>query len=513
MRIWRNLAICFTLIGVSLTGLFLGCTRQISVLPTIPLNTSPTNTFTPIPPTATLTPTITPTPNGPTATFTITNTPAPPTNTFTITSTPTVTATATPTATNTPDLTLIDDFESTGGAGQDNVANIAAITDQNSVARTGYWGANSDGASVTFTPTTGYVSTTAVELSGSYSTYDQLYFTFLSGGTAYDATVGSTYTGISFYAIANSFPATNCTQVQVVNVDFVDAATSTDHYVAIPLTNTWKQYTVFYNQALSKTGSNVDPTGLSTVKFVPQSNGTTNYDADISLDDIHFTNAAAPAAATPPAANVIDNFQAVMNNTNVTGTAQIQYGAGAGGYWFAYGDGPSPNVPPYSGTEANMCPLGEPGTAFFLSAPGHTGGNSLAAHISGTETAYCGMGFWLGASNTFSNDISSYTKVAFYVRSATSTSYQFAITDEENWNGGGSCYPPNQLASALSASAAWTPVTITFSAMTTAATYSGGSCGGAPAHPVDTTQVGQMQWQPQGAGNFDLWVDDITLIP
>src|ERR1700679_3002302 len=123
MRIWRNLAACFTLTGIVLTGLFLRCTRQIAVISTVSnVNLSPSATFTV---TNTTTPTVTLTPSGPTATFTITNTPAPPTNTFTITNTFTPTSTATPTSTPTPDISLIDDFETTGGPGQDNVANIA----------------------------------------------------------------------------------------------------------------------------------------------------------------------------------------------------------------------------------------------------------------------------------------------------------------------------------------------------------------------------------------------------
>ncbi|HET9870531.1 MAG TPA: hypothetical protein VFR02_08565, partial [bacterium] len=124
-----------------LTGLFLGCTRQIAVNPTTPGGVN-TKTFTPVPPTntftVTLTPTVTPTPNGPTNTFTPTGTPTV-TRTVTNTATPTLTVTATSTAT--PDPNMIDDFE-------DNDGNIIAQGGRN-----GFWYTAND-ASSTINPST-----------------------------------------------------------------------------------------------------------------------------------------------------------------------------------------------------------------------------------------------------------------------------------------------------------------------------------------------------------------------
>jgi hypothetical protein len=521
MKFWRKSAVAFVFSGVFLTALFVGCTRQIAVnptsaflftsTPTVPLNTNtPTNTPTQ---SITPTPTITATPNGPTATptntptITQTFTPAPPTNTYT--ATPTATATSTPT----PNFALIDDFLGTGGSGSDSVSNIYAVTDQIGVARTGYWTAASDGTTA-ISSVTGYSGGTAINYTSTFSNYSQLYFTFLNPSATYDATVGGRYTGISFYAIANSFPATNCTGTQIVNVDFNDAS-AVDHYFAIALNNTWQQYTVFYNQALSEAGANVNPAALSAVKFVPLNNGIANYAVSFSLDDIQFITTAAPAAATPVPANIIDNSQAVTNNINVTGTSQIQFGGGNGGYWFDYAD---------STTASVMCPSGVSGTVFFKSSPGHSGTDtSLASHISGpAETSYCGMGFWLGTSNTWASNISAYTQMVYYVHSSNNTSYQFVMNDSTTTT----CYGGSLNTLGPMTAGGWAAVTVTYNPSnplydmgTVSMADSAGP--GTPTngcmdpaftnHKIDPTTIGQFEWQPQGAGAFDLWVDDIYL--
>ncbi|HVM32995.1 MAG TPA: hypothetical protein VMU88_07660 [bacterium] len=484
------------------------------MIPTVAGSTSPTFTFTP-PNTATFTstpsPTVTLTPNGPTNTPTATGTP---TNTFTVTSTFTVTNTATPTATATvtntptPDYSLLDDFESTGSG--DN-GQIADIKDQNNKYRNGYWfsyGSSNPGDSNTISYTgTGYASTNAVECSGAmgqqassagfgFTFSDATNVTESNGVSIYDATVGGTYTGISFYAKAASIPATNCTGTQVVQVDFVDS-NNVDHNIPIPLTTSWQLFTIYYNQALSSVGAALDATQLYQLKWVPvfdgAAGGGNNYNYDFLVDNIHLVSSAPPAAATAPGSNIVDNM------TN--GTNQIMWNGAAGGYWFTYID--------TFGT--TICPGA--GGSFFLSAPGDVGGlYPMAAHISGTMAPpgppnfpYCGMGFWMGAANSFTNNISAYTQVVYHVKSSTSSNYLFAINDA---NFSGSCssnpYLYGTYGAPLTSSNTWKAVTITLSTP-------GNSGCTSPASP-DKTTIGQWQWQMQAAGAaYDLWVDDIYL--
>jgi hypothetical protein len=382
------------------------------------------------------------------------------------------------------------------------------------VARNGFWSASSDGTTAV-SSVAGYGGGTAINYTSTFSSYSQLVLNFLNPAATYDATVGGIYTGISFYAIANSFPATNCTGTQIVNIDFYDAS-AVDHYFAIALNNTWQQYTVFYNQALSAAGANVNPAALSSVKFVPLNNGTASYAANFSLDDIQLITTAAPPAATPVPANIIDNSQAVTNNINVTGTSQIQFGGGSGGYWFDYGD---------STTASVMCPSGISGTAFFKSSPGHSGADtSLAARIHGpAETSYCGMGFWLGSANTWASNISAYTQIVYYVHSTNSTNYQFVINDSTTTT----CYGSSLNTLAGLTAGAWAAVTVTYNPTNPA--YDMGSVSmadgaGGPGNPtngcmdpaftnhqINPAAIGQFEWQPQGSGAFDLWVDDIYL--
>ena len=491
MNVWRKFAVSFLFSGVFLTALFIGCTRQIAVIPTNPiLSSGPTNTPTNTPlATSTFTPTSTPT-------VTFTTTPQSPTNTFTgtytmtTTPTPTATPTVTITPTPTPNYKLLDDFESVGGAGQDNDVNIYSVTDENGVLRNGYWYNYADGA-----PTTALSAGNpgnALECSGT-ETYDAGFgFTFLNAGTAYDATVAGTgnYTGISFDAKVNSMPSTNCTGTQVVLVDFITAG-PVDHLLAIPLTITtsWQSFTLYYNQALTKTGAALDPTQLEKVEFQPQGSSAANYAFDISLDNIKLTNTTAPAPASPLPPTVIDD----MSN----GSAQIEWGSNPG-YWYTYDDGSA------------MCPSGATNTKFFLTAPGHAGAgtSTFCARIwSAASPAYAGMGFWLNGANTDNSDISAYNQLVFWMKSTVSVTFYIADATTDG------CYSPNSISIG---SQGWGPVTATYNPASGSYAFGTNSTGGGCTnttftnHQIDPTTIGKFQWAVGGAA-FDLSVDDIYL--
>lgn len=536
MKIWRSLAVGITLAGVGLTGLFIGCTRQIAVNPTAPGSVM-TSTFTITnTPAATATqtftnttsPTITNTPlPGNTATPTNTSTPAPATSTFTITDTPTATSTATATSTPTPNYNLIDDFENQGTG--DNTQ-IADMKDQNGKYRNGYWfdyGSSNvgDSQSIVYT-SAGYSSTNAVECSGALGTQTSdagFGFSLVdptnpesTGVTYYDATVGGLYTGISFYAKANSIPVTNCTGFQPILVNFVDDS-GTDRTVAIPLTTTWTQFTIYFNQAIStgSAGTLVDATNLYQIKFEPQGNGVSNYNFDFLIDDIDLVSSAAPVAATPVPSNVLSTMQ--------NGTNQIMYPAAIAqaqtpGYWYTVTD-------TYGTT---MCPSGATGTIFFQSAPGQSNaGTDFAAHIAGVmytnlgaNYPYAEMGFnFINGTPPVAIDLGTYSgcsatsSFSFYMKSADANAVWFSCSSAGTTASSDTC------GESINATAGWVQYTVPFSSMNTQGwgvtqpyLFSGTGAGQTGTPPYQQAIAPTWEVTTSGA-TYDVWVDNIQLNP
>jgi hypothetical protein len=323
----------------------------------------------------------------------------------------------------------------------------------------------------------------------------------------------------------------NCTNTQSVWVDIQDNNASPDHILAIPVTAAYQPYTIFYNQCLNSAGVALDATHLNQVQFKPQNFGTANYTYDLLVDNIRFTNAAPPAAATPIPNNVVDNFQ---NGSNLT---EFPYaGAGQGGYIFDYVD---------PGDAANICPSGSGG--FFTSSPGNAtvvqGVPSFCASFYSSSIAfgppsyagYGGFGFAFKASGPI--DISeggTYTRLVFYIKSFQSTQYIVQMNDSTTATD--SCYGPsinfypyNTSYSSASASPAWQAVTISFKSTNgdynvgsaTGPTINNGSNGcnttinGGAVYPYDYNNADQIEWQAQGGspGPVDLEVSNIYLIP
>lgn len=444
------------------------------------------------------------------------------------------------TPTPTPNPLLIDDFDQTGGSPNDS-GNIFQETDVQGKLRDGNWFDFTDAGSTAvtnFASSPAEQGTYAAEFSGTMnlaSSYAGFGFSFTNpsdgganqGVSFYDATVGGLYTGIVFYAEVKSMSTTNCTGVQPVVVDLVDNSGAPDHNLAVPVTAAYQPYTIFYNQCLNNVGAPLDPTHMYQVVFKPQNNGNGNYNYDFMVDNITFTSAAAPAAATPVPNNVIDNFSGGGNEI------QFPYAVSTGktpGYWFDYSD---PTDAP------GLCPIyvsgapNEPG--FFLSSPGSAnvvpGVPSFAASLyMSAFTAYGGMGFAFNNGGSF--DISGggqWTHLVFSIKSTRSDSYIVMMNDATTSPDG--CYGPSvnfypYNASYMSATAppAWTPVTISF--ISTAGDYNLGlptivsgtngcnttiNTGNPYAYSYTTAQ--QIQWQAQaGSGAaFDMEVSNIYL--
>ncbi|HJT24417.1 MAG TPA: hypothetical protein VJ873_07555 [bacterium] len=347
-------------------GFFIGCSRH-NYSPTTANGPNNTPTSTPIAGTATFT-----------ATFTVT-----------------------PTATVSP-LSLIDDFKGTGGSGSDSVTQIYTVQDENGHWRNGQWFVTNDVGVTTILTGMGTVDPTAIEQSVTFnpsgtSGFDQLCFNFTnpavtqtSGVTFYDATVGGRYTGISFWGKVKTMPTTICGSTVPFWVDFVDNGAVTDHQVAVPFTTSWKQFTVYFNQAgwdQAEDGSStaLNPVSIQTIKFAPQNLGTNNFNIDFLVDDVRLAGSTAPAAPVAPSSTLLSDFQDGGNHLVFYNTSPFYAGSSSGrsGYWYVFADNFSVGT-----TE---CPNGAvSGTGFFPDSPGNDSTQDFAARIFGTVGVACG---------------------------------------------------------------------------------------------------------------------------
>ena len=327
-------------------------------------------------------------PNGPANTPTSTPIPGTPTST--------ATNTVTPTPTPNPQA-VIDDFKGTGGSGSDSVSQIYVVQDENGHWRDGQWFVTNDVGVTTILSGIGTVDPTAIEQSVTFNSYDQLSFNFTdpagtnnAGITYYDATVGGRYTGISFWGKVKTMPSTICTSAVPFWVDFVDNGAVTDHQVAVPFTTSWKQYTVYFNQAgwdQAQDGSStaLNPVSIMTVKFAPQNQATNSFNIDFLIDGIRLVGSGAPAAPAAAGPALLSDFQDGGNHVVFYNTAPFYAGSSSGrtGYWFVFADN--------FAVGTSECPNGAvSGTSFFPDTPGNDSNQDFAAHISGTVGAACG---------------------------------------------------------------------------------------------------------------------------
>jgi hypothetical protein len=411
---------------------------------------------------------------------------------------------------------LIDDFEGTGAGGGDSITGIYNATDQNGVLRNGGLFAYMDLSGLTnitlASSSTAEQGSASLETSGFVSSSSNANFAgwgfdFLSPVAAYDATVTNRYIGISFYVQAKSMAVSNCEGVQAINAILTDSVPVTAS-IAFPVTQGgWTPVTLFFNQFLSSTGALITPSKLTQMQFQILDNGFTgaNNNFDILWDNVQLVAAGAPgapaAAATPLPANIVSNF------TN--GTNQVQYvpPSGTSGYFYNYIG---------SAAGDSMCPLAG---AVFDAAPGHLaqvipGVPSFAAHYSGTSNDYSGYG-WGFAQNNVATNISAYTQLVFWVKSASSNTFTLDFQDTENVG----CYGASTNTVSVPTTAAWAAVTITFSSIPSvsiAGPNPGPAVNGCTgttnyaSEPYDTTQATQIAFEPP-SGAFDLWLDDIYM--
>ncbi|HTC19368.1 MAG TPA: hypothetical protein VK859_00875, partial [bacterium] len=421
---------------------------------------------------------------------------------------------------------LIDDFEGTGGAGSDSVANLYAIQDQSGNWRDGYWYAASDGSTV-ISSGTGDPGT-AIEYNTTFGSYAQLAFSFINPGgahysasvTTYDATVGGRYYGISFSAKANSLPATICTSTMPMWVDFVDNnATAPDHVVAVPVTMGWQNYTIYFDQAGFDAGLDgnsvaLNPVSIVAVKFEPQGLGTAAFHVDFLIDNVQLVSTTDPAPPTAISSKLINDFESGINQnvTNASGKFYAPTTTGRPGYWFVFCD--------TEGTGTAECPNGAVnGSVFFPDSPGYggtAGDPGFAAHITGTVgtngNTNGGMYPYLGlgtdfVSSTTSYDTTPYTGISFYgkVDAGTATGIRVGFPTPDGVSDGNDVFQEQETLSTT-----WTQFTIPLTNPPLAQQGFGPSKGTEPWTP---NQVYGIQWEfdnGDASQTVGLWVDNVT---
>jgi hypothetical protein len=285
------------------------------------------------------------------------------------------------------------------------------------------------------------------------------------------------------------------------------------------------------------------------VVFKPQSYGDSSYPYDFTLDNIDFTNAAAPAPAAAQGASVIDTFQNGLNQTESN-----WLGAGATAGFLSDDD---------DATSAALCPTYTSGApsqpGFCLDIASGAGLPTVVTGIPGFEAhmtdsnidwgaasgyaGYCGMGFYFnnGDSTTPGNtgvDISqggAFSKLIFYAKSNNGTPVYVEMNDSTTYQD--NCYgASNTLYSIPAVAAAWTMYTIDFKPSDpgynlgtvnitggtngcktppTAGAVAGSGAPGGVTWQFAYTNAEQIQWEPQGGAPaaIDLAVADIYLAP
>jgi hypothetical protein len=255
--------------------------------------------------------------------------------------------------------------------------------------------------------------------------------------------------------------------------------------------------------------------GISEGQYDPNPFGTTAQDADI---------AEASEAASPPASDASDDAQApseastdaasdapaidaapdapadaagapcgLLIDDLEDGDGNIIRCAGRNGTWYTHNDGttggtqvPAPNVP------------------FLPVTPGYNSNYSAHTKGSGFTTSGAEMGFHfvIGASGPQTYDLSVYSGITFWAKSATASFTLYVnFPDQYTCPGASNCGDTYGKSETIGTS--WTQVALPFTAL--------GTDSATPPHPFDKAHVYSIEFHAARNTTFEIWVDNVTL--
>lgn len=243
---------------------------------------------------------------------------------------------------------------------------------------------------------------------------------------------------------------------------------------------------------------------------------TSATDADAAIDSTLAADTAVAAVDsgidskptdTLVAADTADAFDGSLGCALVDdfedGDEQLGVRCGRGGFWFTFNDGTAGGV---------QTPA--PTVRCLPSTPTGRAGSTWAAHTTGTGFTSWGGGIGFHfVSASASYDARPFTGLGFWARvgSTSKTTMRMDFPDAETDPGGGVCGAPaepcfDHFGTVLTLDTTWRYYVVRFSTLT-----QGGWGWVRPS--FDSSRVFGMQIQVGGGGSFDLWLDDVALVP
>lgn len=308
----------------------------------------------------------------------------------------------------------------------------------------------------------------------------------------YPVTGALNYTGISFWAIAKNTSGSNISAPICGNampcqfiMHWITFPITNQGNLMIPLTNSWKQYTIYFDQLNS--GAAINYSSLKDIVWSPWCAGNYPFKYDIVVDQVQFVSNADPAPPTPMPTAMIDSgmgFPPGYPNATNTISGPLGYPPN---YWFTYG---TSNSCPSIATGFNPW-----GATFFRSMNTDTSGNPdpWCIDYAGTGSGNIGFGVSsVSAGVTTPFDMTQggqYSNIEFLCKEGPAgvgaTNWTFGTTNlsgtEGSWN--------------VTLTNSWQNFSQPFTA----------SAGFDPQHVI------QLLWHYTGGGNFDLMLDNIQV--
>ena len=196
-----------------------------------------------------------------------------------------------------------------------------------------------------------------------------------------------------------------------------------------------------------------------------------------------------PTATATPRPQLVDDLE--------DGDGQIIVQGGRNAYWFSFVD-PAGTVWP-SGA----------GAGFAMSAPGSSQSPRYAARITGACASFAGLGVYLKYPNG-PYDAGAYNGFTFSAKTGPGlgwASVQVATSATSPVSYGGACVSNcyDNFQEPVTFTGSWAQYTVYFSNLNQQGW-------GTPA-VFDPSQLMTLQWNLQGFGNYDLWIDDMAFVP